>query len=61
MASCGFTLGGAVGLTTIEAGEPVTRDYLDKGPGEVEIAGIDYPAVVSIRPRQDSKSVRVRM
>src|SRR6202044_2604025 len=37
-ASYGFTLGGAVGLAMVEAGEPVTQAYLDAGEWEVEIA-----------------------
>ncbi len=60
-ASYGFTLGGAVGLAMIEAGEPVTADYLSTGTWEVDIAGTLYPATVSIRPMYDPKSERVRM
>jgi 4-methylaminobutanoate oxidase (formaldehyde-forming) len=60
-ASYGFTLGGAVGLAKIEAGEPVTKAYLDRGSWEVEIAGTKYPAVISIRPLYDPTSERVRM
>ncbi len=59
-ASYGFTLGGAVGLTMIEAGEPVTQAYLDRGSWEVEIAGIKHAAVTSIRPLYDPTSRRVR-
>jgi 4-methylaminobutanoate oxidase (formaldehyde-forming) len=60
-ASYGFTLGGAVGLAMIEAGEPVTRAYLDEGKWEVEIAGRRYPAEASLRPLYDPTSERVRM
>jgi 4-methylaminobutanoate oxidase (formaldehyde-forming) len=60
-ASYGFTLGGAVGLAMIEAGEPVTRAYLDEGVWEVEIAGRRYPAEASLRPLYDPTSERVRM
>jgi 4-methylaminobutanoate oxidase (formaldehyde-forming) len=60
-ASYGFTIGGAVGLAMVEAGEPVTTAYLDEGKWEVEIAGRRYPAIVSLRPLYDPTSERVRM
>jgi 4-methylaminobutanoate oxidase (formaldehyde-forming) len=60
-ASYGFTLGGAVGLAMIEAEEPVTGDYLEKGVWEVEIVDRNYPATVSIRPLYDPTSERVRL
>jgi glycine cleavage system aminomethyltransferase T/glycine/D-amino acid oxidase-like deaminating enzyme len=60
-ASYGFTIGGAVGLAMIEAGEPVTQAYLDSGSWEVEIAGTRYPAVTSLRPLYDPTSQRVHM
>jgi glycine cleavage system aminomethyltransferase T/glycine/D-amino acid oxidase-like deaminating enzyme len=60
-ASYGFTLGGAVGLAMIEAGEPVNQAYLDGGSWEVEIAGTRYPAVTSTRPLYDPTSLRVHM
>ncbi|MEE9228409.1 MAG: FAD-dependent oxidoreductase [Acidimicrobiia bacterium] len=59
-ASYGFTLGGAVGLAMIEAGEPVTQAYLDASNWEVDIAGTVYPAVASLRPLYDPQSERVR-
>jgi glycine cleavage system aminomethyltransferase T/glycine/D-amino acid oxidase-like deaminating enzyme len=59
-ASYGFTLGGAVGLAMIEAGEPVTQAYLDAGDWEVEIAGNRYPARASIRPLYDPDMIRIR-
>ncbi len=37
-ASYGHTLGGAVGLAMIDAGEPIDRAYLDAGTWEVDIA-----------------------
>ena len=60
-ASYGFTLGGAVGLAMIEAGEPVTGGYLREGTWEVEIADRRYPAMVSVRPLYDPTAQRVRM
>jgi 4-methylaminobutanoate oxidase (formaldehyde-forming) len=59
-ASYGFTLGGAVGLVMVEAGEAVTQAYLDAGRWEVEIAGELYPAVASLRPLYDPDLTRVK-
>ena len=59
-ASYGFTLGGAVGLAMIEAGQPVTQAYLDEGTWEVDIAGRCYPAVASIKALYDPDMKRVR-
>jgi 4-methylaminobutanoate oxidase (formaldehyde-forming) len=59
-ASYGHTLGGAVGLAMVEAGEPVDKTYLDGGAFEVEIAGTSYPAVVSLRPLYDPEMLRVK-
>lgn len=59
-ASYGFTLGGAVGLVMVEAGEPIDQAYLDRGSWEVEIAGKSYPAVASLRPLYDPDNVRVK-
>ncbi len=54
--SYGHTLGGAVGLAMVEAGEPVTASYLDSGTWSVEINGREYPAqgvvVTAVRPDQ---------
>ena len=59
-ASYGFTVGGAVGLAMIEAGEPVTAKYLEEGKWEVEIAGKTYPAMASMKPLYDPTSERVK-
>jgi glycine cleavage system aminomethyltransferase T len=59
-ASYGHTLGGAVGLAMIDAGEPVDQAYLDRSAWEVDIAGVTYPAVLSIRPFYDPQNLRVR-
>ncbi len=60
-ASYGHTLGGAVGLMMVEAGEPVDTPYLEEATWEVEIAGALYPAVASLKPLYDPTSARVRM
>jgi glycine cleavage system aminomethyltransferase T len=59
-ASYGFTLGGAVGLAMVEAGQPVTEDYLDSGRWDVDIAGTIHPALVSIKPMYDPDGRRVK-
>jgi 4-methylaminobutanoate oxidase (formaldehyde-forming) len=59
-ASYGFTLGGAVGLAMIEAGEPINKAYLREGEWEVDIAGTRYPAEVSLRPMYDPKMERIK-
>ncbi len=59
-ASYGHTLGGAVGLAMIEAGQPIDQKYLDGGRWEVDIAGKRYPAMASIKPLYDPEMKRVK-
>ena len=59
-ASYGHTLGGAVGLVMVEAGEAITQAYLDGGTWDVDIAGTRYPAVVSLKPLYDPEMKRIR-
>jgi glycine cleavage system aminomethyltransferase T len=61
-ASYGFTLGGAVGLAMINAGEPVNKAYLNDGEWEIDIADIRYPLQVGLpaRPFYDPKMKKVR-
>jgi 4-methylaminobutanoate oxidase (formaldehyde-forming) len=59
-ASYGFTLGGAVGLAMVDAGEPLTPAWVDAGEWTVEIAGTSYPAVASLRPLYDPANERIR-
>ncbi|MDH3819375.1 MAG: FAD-dependent oxidoreductase, partial [Myxococcales bacterium] len=59
-ASYGHTLGGAVGLAMIEAGEPLNKAYIQEGSWEIDIAGKRYPAEVSIRPMYDPKMERIK-
>ena len=59
-ASYGHTLGGAVGLVMVEAGEKMTKAYRDKAEWEVDIAGRRYPATVSLRPMYDPKMARIK-
>jgi len=59
-ASYGHTLGGAVGLAMVEAGEPVDKAWLEAAPWEVEIAGRRYPATASLRPLYDPSNSKVK-
>jgi glycine cleavage system aminomethyltransferase T/glycine/D-amino acid oxidase-like deaminating enzyme len=59
-ASYGFTLGGAVGLAMVEAGEPVDKAYLQDGEWEVDIAGRLYPAAASLQSMYDPKVLRIK-
>ncbi|MFT5431514.1 MAG: glycine cleavage system aminomethyltransferase T/glycine [Myxococcota bacterium] len=60
--SYGFTLGGAVGLAMIEAGEPVNKAYMKSGTWEIDVADTRYPIEVTLpfRPFYDPKMTRVR-
>jgi 4-methylaminobutanoate oxidase (formaldehyde-forming) len=59
-ASYGFTLGGAVGLVMVEAGEPVNAAYVNDARWDVEIADTRHPAVASIRPLYDPTMERIK-
>jgi 4-methylaminobutanoate oxidase (formaldehyde-forming) len=59
-ASYGWTLGASVGLAFVTSDQPVTKDWLDAGPWEVDIAGQRWAAEVSLRPMYDPTSARVR-
>lgn len=56
----GFTLGASVGLGTVEHEEGVSKDYIESGNFEIEVAGERYPAKASIQPMYDPKGERVR-
>ncbi len=59
-ASYGFSLGGAVGLVMVEAGEALDQRYVDSGVWEVEIAGRRYPAMASLKPLYDPEMKKVK-
>jgi glycine cleavage system aminomethyltransferase T/glycine/D-amino acid oxidase-like deaminating enzyme len=59
-ASYGHTLGGAVGLVMVEAGEPVDAAYFDGAKWEVDVAGKLCPAVVSMKPLFDPENRKVK-
>ncbi len=58
--SYGWTVGGAVGIASVEADGPVSREWLGAGAWEVDVAGTRYPATVTLRPPYDPRSERVR-
>jgi glycine cleavage system aminomethyltransferase T/glycine/D-amino acid oxidase-like deaminating enzyme len=60
-ASYGFTLGGAVGLAMVDAGEPLTQSWIDSAEWTVDIAGTAYPAVASLRPMYDPTNARIKL
>jgi len=61
-ASYGFTLGGAVGLAMVDAGDrPADAKWIESGTWDVEIAGQRYPALASIRPLYDPQMLRIKM
>ncbi len=59
-ASYGFSVGGAVGLVMVEAGEPIDQAWLDRGHWDVEIGARRYPAVVSLRPLYDPEMKKIK-
>ncbi len=59
-ASYGHTVGGAVGLMMVEAGEPIDAKYIEAGTWEVDIAARSYPAIASIKPLYDPANEKVK-
>jgi 4-methylaminobutanoate oxidase (formaldehyde-forming) len=59
-ASYGHTLGGAVGLAMVDAGEPVDKAWIEGAEWTVDIAGRLHPATASLRPLYDPTNARVR-
>jgi 4-methylaminobutanoate oxidase (formaldehyde-forming) len=59
-ASYGHTLGGAVGLAMIEAGEPIDAAWIEEGSWTVEIVDREWPCTVSLRPLFDPTNEKVK-
>jgi 4-methylaminobutanoate oxidase (formaldehyde-forming) len=59
--SYGHTVGGAVGLFMIEAGEPIDTRYIESGVWEVDIAGRRYPATISLKPLYDPEMKKIKV
>jgi 4-methylaminobutanoate oxidase (formaldehyde-forming) len=55
----GHTLGGAVGLATLEDAAGLPLEAVEGVRFEVEIAGARYPARASVRPMYDPNRERV--
>jgi glycine cleavage system aminomethyltransferase T/glycine/D-amino acid oxidase-like deaminating enzyme len=56
----GHTLGGAVGLGSVENEEGVSADFVKIGSYEIEVVSVRYPAKASLRPMYDPKGERIR-
>jgi 4-methylaminobutanoate oxidase (formaldehyde-forming) len=57
----GHTLGASVGVGPVEnEGGTVSAEYVKSGSYEIDIAGVRYPAKVSLRPMYDPQLTRVR-
>ena len=58
--SYGHTLGGAVGLGFVSCEDGVTKEFINSGKWEIQIAGVKYPAKPSLRPLYDPKNLRIK-
>jgi 4-methylaminobutanoate oxidase (formaldehyde-forming) len=56
----GHTLGGAVGLGSVENEAGVSVDFIKSGSYEIKVAGVRYPARASLRPMYDPEGDRIR-
>ena len=56
----GFTLGGAVGMGFVEREGGATREFINSGRYEIDIAGERFPARASLIPMYDPTGIRVR-
>ena len=57
----GHTLGASVGVGPVKnEGDIVTADYVMSGSYEIDVAGVRYPAKVSLKPMYDPTLLRVR-
>ena len=59
--SYGHSLGGAVGLTMLEADEPITKKFISSGEWEIEIANTKFACDVSLAPFYDPKNTRIKV
>jgi glycine cleavage system aminomethyltransferase T len=56
----GHTLGGAVGLASVEDEAGIPVEAIEGGRFEVDIAGVRYPARASVRPMYDPERLRIK-
>jgi 4-methylaminobutanoate oxidase (formaldehyde-forming) len=57
----GHALGGAIGMGYIHGKGGVTKDYVESGRFEIEVAGTPIPASASLRPMYDPRAERVKV
>lgn len=55
----GHTLGASVGLGSVSNEEGVTKDWIESGTWEIDIAGERFAATPSLAPRYDPKRERI--
>jgi len=55
----GHTLGAGVGLGSVSSAEGVTKDWIESGTWEVDVAGTRYGARPSLRPLYDPDRTRI--
>ncbi|MCJ7832221.1 MAG: FAD-dependent oxidoreductase, partial [Actinobacteria bacterium] len=56
----GHTLGGGVGLATLELEEDISDDFINSGTWELDIVGKRYPVTVSLQAMYDPKRERIK-
>jgi 4-methylaminobutanoate oxidase (formaldehyde-forming) len=56
----GHTLGGGVGLASIDLKDNITDDFINSGSWELDIVGTRYPVTVSLTPLYDPKRERIK-
>jgi 4-methylaminobutanoate oxidase (formaldehyde-forming) len=59
-AAYGHTLGGAVGLGPIRNADGVTSEFMKNAKFEIEVVGVRYPAIASLRPMYDPKNEKIK-
>ncbi len=57
----GHTLGGAVGLASVEHEVDVTDEFINSGRWELDIVGTRYPVTLSLTPMYDPKRERIKV
>jgi len=55
----GYTLGGAVGIASVDHADGVTRAWIDDGDWEVHVVDRRYPAQVQLAPLYDPARTRI--
>jgi len=58
--SYGHSLGGAVGLAMVHSPDPINLSYLKQGEWSIDIAGVEFPLQVSLKPLYDPKNLKIK-